>query len=70
MQTKAEKFHKFLLKLLMQSSDPEDLVILSILEENNAINLMIDNPESDPTILRINIEEIWLTLNRLEFSHE
>jgi hypothetical protein len=21
---------------------------------------MIDNPESDPTILRINIEEIWL----------
>jgi hypothetical protein len=58
MQTKAEKFHKFLLKLLMQSSDPEDLVILSILEENNAINLMIDNPGSDPTILRINIEEI------------
>ena len=58
MQTKAEKFHKFLLTLLMQSSDPEDLVILSILEENNAINLMIDNPESDPTILRINIEEI------------
>ena len=60
MQTKAEKFHKFLLKLLMQSSDPEDLVILSVLEENNAINLMIDNPGSDPTILRINIEEIWL----------
>jgi hypothetical protein len=58
MQTKAEKFHKFLLKLLMQSSDPEDLVILSVLEENNAINLMIDNPGSDPTILRINIEEI------------
>jgi hypothetical protein len=58
MQTKAEKFHKFLLKFLMQSSDPEDLVILSILEENNAINLMIDNPGSDPTILRINIEEI------------
>lgn len=60
MQTKAEKFHKFLLKLLMQSSDPEDLVILSVLEEDKAINLMIDNPESDPTILRINIEEIWL----------
>jgi hypothetical protein len=58
MQTKAEKFHKFLLKLLMQSSDPEDLVILSILEEDKAINLMIDNPGSDPTILRINIEEI------------
>jgi hypothetical protein len=58
MQTKAEKFHKFLLKLLMQSSDPEDLVILSVLEEDKAINLMIDNPESDPTILRINIEEI------------
>jgi hypothetical protein len=58
MQTKAEKFHKFLLKLLMQSSDPEDLVILSVLEEDNAINLMIDNPGTDPTILRINIEEI------------
>ena len=42
----------------MQSSDPEDLVILSVLEEDKAINLMIDNPESDPTILRINIEEI------------
>ena len=42
----------------MQSSDPEDLVILSVLEEDNAINLMIDNPGTDPTILRINIEEI------------